>query len=69
VWIGPAIDAFGGEGLDVARDAVLEGNAVVEGIELVNVVMIDGERIGEVDGEDTNALGSWCDRWLVCGSM
>lgn len=43
--------------MDVAQNAVLEGNAVVEGDELV-VVVVDGIRVGEVDGEDADALGS-----------
>jgi hypothetical protein len=45
--------------LDIATlDAVREGDAVVERVELV-VVVGDFGRIGEVDGEDADATGSW----------
>lgn len=66
-----AVDAFGGQGLDVVEDAVLERDGIVECNELV-VVVVDAKRVREVDGKDTNPLGScatvsvrsasWCQR-------
>jgi hypothetical protein len=56
VWIG-AVDALGGEGLDAVEDAVLKRDAGVERVELV-VLVVDDIGIGEVDGEDADALGS-----------
>lgn len=58
IRVGADVDALGGEGLDVAQDAVLEGDGVVERVEAV-VVVGDGVGVGEVDGEDADALGSW----------
>ena len=49
------VNALGGQRLDVAQDAVLEGEGLVERRKLV-VVVIDLRRVWEVDGEDTNAL-------------
>jgi hypothetical protein len=56
VWIG-AVDALGGEGLDAVENAVLKRDAGVERVELV-VFVVDDIGIGEVDGEDADALGS-----------
>jgi hypothetical protein len=52
-----AVDALGGQGLDVAVDAVLKRDAPVERVELC-VLVVDGSGVGEVDGEDADALGS-----------
>lgn len=52
-----AVDALGGQGLDVVEDAILERDGVVEGDELV-VIVVDHERIREVDGKNANPLGS-----------
>lgn len=52
-----AVDALGGQGLDVVEDAILERDGVVEGDELV-VIVVDHQRIREVDGKDANPLGS-----------
>ena len=61
------IDAFGGQGLDVVEDAVLERDGVVEGDELV-VVVVDDVWVREVNGKDTDALGSCVRRSVsVCG--
>jgi hypothetical protein len=60
------VGALGGEGLDVVGDAVGEGDAGVERVELV-VVVVDCVRVGKVDGEDTNALGSCATRRLESG--
>ena len=58
VGIRARVDALCGEGLDIVEAAVLEGNGVVEGDELV-VDVVDGGGVWEVDGEDADALGSW----------
>lgn len=51
------VDALRREGLDVRHAAVLEGDCLVQGVELVvNVVDLGG--IGKLDGEDANATGS-----------
>jgi hypothetical protein len=52
-----AVDALGGEGLDVAVDAVLKRDVSGECLEL-GVLVVDDGRVGKVDGEDTDALGS-----------
>jgi hypothetical protein len=52
-----AVDALGGQGLDVAVDAVLKRDASVERVELC-VLVVDGSGIGKVNGEDADALGS-----------
>ena len=57
VRIGAGIDAFCGKRLDVAQDAVLERDGVVERVELV-VVVVYRIRVREVDGKDSNPLGS-----------
>jgi hypothetical protein len=57
IWVLVAVDAFGRQGLDVVEDAILERDGFVEGIELV-IVVVDAKRIREVDGKDTNPLGS-----------
>lgn len=57
IWIASGVDALGREGLDVVADAVLERYALVEGIEVV-VLIVDGVRIREVDSVNTNSLGS-----------
>ena len=67
IWVG-AVDALGGEGLDVAVDLVLEGNALVERVELV-VVVVDGGGVGEVDGEDADALGSCATLLETCSNQ
>jgi hypothetical protein len=51
-----AVDALGGEGLDVAVDAVLKRDVPGECLEL-GVLVVDDGGIGEVDGEDADALG------------
>jgi hypothetical protein len=56
VWIG-AVDALGGQSLNAVEDAILERDAGVERVELV-VFIVDDIGIGEVDGEDADALGS-----------
>jgi hypothetical protein len=58
------VGALGGEGLDVVVDAVGEGDAGIERVELV-VVVVDSVRVGEVDGEDTDPLGSCATRLSV----
>jgi hypothetical protein len=56
VWVLVVVDALGGQGLDVAEDAVLERDRLVQRLELV-VVIVDGSRVWKVNGEDTNTLG------------
>lgn len=63
-----AVDALGGQGLDVAVDLVLEGDALVERVELV-VVVVDGGGVGEVDGEDADALGSCATLLETCSNQ
>jgi hypothetical protein len=50
------VDALGGQRLDVAQDAVLECEGLVERRELV-VGVVNLRRVREVNGENTNALG------------
>jgi hypothetical protein len=57
VWVLVVVDALGGQGLDVAEDAVLERDRLVQRLELV-VVIVDRSRVGKVNGEDTDALSS-----------
>jgi hypothetical protein len=52
-----AVDALGGEGLKVAADAVREGEAVIDGIEIL-ILVVDGRRVRKVNGIDADALGS-----------
>jgi hypothetical protein len=52
-----AVDTLGGEGLDVAVDAVLKRDVPGECLEL-GVLVVDDGGVGEVDGEDADALGS-----------
>jgi hypothetical protein len=63
VWV-RAVDAFGGEGLYAVEDAILKRDAGVECVEFF-VVVADDIRIGEVDGEDADALGSCATRRLA----
>lgn len=60
-----AVDAFGGQGLDVVEDAILERDGIVERDELV-VIVVDLQGIWEVDGKDANPLGSCGTVSTVC---
>jgi hypothetical protein len=55
VWILVVVDALGGQGLDVAEDAILERVGRIQSFELV-VVVVDGSRVRKVNGEDTDPL-------------
>ena len=57
VGVGAGAGALCGEGLDVCEAAVLEGDGLVEGAELV-VDVVDLGGVGELDGEDADATGS-----------
>ena len=57
VGVRARVDALGGEGLDVGHAAVLKGDGLVEGVELV-VYVVNLGRVGELDGEDADATGS-----------
>lgn len=53
--------ALCGEGLDVVGDAILERDGGRERVEL-RVFIVDDGGVGEVDGEDADALGSCATR-------
>jgi hypothetical protein len=57
VGVGASVDALCGEGLNVGDASVLEGDGVIERVELV-VVVVDCIGVGEVDGEDADGTGS-----------
>jgi len=52
------INALGRQRLDVVEDAILERDGVVEGDELV-VVVVDDTGVRKINGKDTDALGSY----------
>jgi hypothetical protein len=58
VRIGAGADALGGEGLDVGDASVLEGDALIEGVEL-GVLVVDLGRVGKLDSEDTDPTSSY----------
>ena len=59
------VDALSRQRLDVVVDIVAEAERVIDGLELV-VVVVDEAGVGEVDGEDADTLSS-CGRGSVYG--